>query len=196
MRMRSTIGAVAVAAVLAGAVGGARAELPRRIAVALEPSYYVFDSSFFGLDNGLGVEAALRYEVAYDIYFENAIGGFSTEGDGVPVSGIDYRLGALALFPVLIPYRPAARLGIGFLSANPLTVTPTDSFRPTQTTFYLVGGAGITKSLFEHVLLEAGASFWITPYRYRIYRFNRSNVEMSEQRFIHLGISLGVSYTF
>ena len=173
-----------------------RAELPRRISASLQPSYYIFDSSYFNLKNGFGADASIRYELGWDIYFENSIGAFSTEGSGVSVSGLDYRLNLLAIFPVLIPYRPIARFGIGFISANPITVTPTTTFRPTQTTFYIIGGAGITKSLLDKFLLEAGANFWITPYEYRIYRFNRLSVDVDEQRFIHVGISLGVSYTF
>jgi hypothetical protein len=186
---------VALAAALFTSVG-ARAELPRRISASLQPSYYIFDSGYFNLENGFGVDAAFRYELGSDIYFENSIGLLSTKGSGVSVSGLDYRLNLLAIFPVLIPYRPIARLGIGFLSTNPVTVTPTETFRPTQTTFYFIGGAGITKSLFDQFLLEAGANFWITPYEYRIYRFDRSHVEIDAKRFMHLEISLGLSYTF
>lgn len=174
----------------------ARAEEPRRISVSLEPSLYIFDSNYFGLGNGFGADASLRYEISSDIFFENSLGLFKTEGSGVTVDGLDERLDVMAIFPVLIPYRPIARLGIGFLSANPITVTPTESFRPTQTTFYFIGGAGFTKSVFERFLLEAGASFWVTPYRYRIYRFDRTSVSTEAERFIHVEIQLGVSYTF
>ena len=173
-----------------------RAEMPRRISAAAAVSYYILDGDFFGLGNAVGAKAALRYELANDIYFENSIGFFDTEGSGVDVAGFDYRLGLAAVFPVLIPYRPVARCGIGFLSVNPVTVTPTESFRPTQTTFYLCAGVGATRSLFERFLLEAEASFWITPYRYRIYRFNRIDVTTIEERFMHLSLSLGAVYTF
>jgi hypothetical protein len=46
------------------------------------------------------------------------------------------------------------------------------------------------------VLLEASANFWITPYEYRIYRFNRLDVDTSVERFTHISISFGVAYTF
>lgn len=174
----------------------APAELPRRIAASAAASYYIFDGDFFGLGNAVGAKAALRYELASDIYFENSLGFFDTEGSGVDVGGFDYRLGLAAVFPVLIPYRPVARCGVGFLTVNPVTVTPTESFRPAQTTFYLCAGVGATRSLFERFLLEAEASFWITPYRYRIYRFNRIDVTTSEERFMHVGLSLGAVYTF
>ena len=176
--------------------GAARAELPRRISVTLGPEYYALDSEFFGLKDAYGVGAALRYELTSDIYFENGLGAFMTEGDGVDVSGLDYRLNLVALFPILIPYRPIARLGVGLLSVNPVTATPTSSFRPTQTTFYLIGGAGISRSVLDRLCVEAGANFWITPYEYRIYRFNRLDVETSTERFTHLSISLSVAYTF
>jgi len=176
--------------------GAARAELPRRISVGLESNYYVLDPEFFGLGDAVGVGAALRYELSSDIYFENGLGVFKTEGTGVSVSGLDYHLNLLALFPVLIPYRPVARLGVGFLSVNPVTVTPTESFRPTQTTFYFLCGVGVSRSILDTMLLEASANFWITPYQYRIYRFNRLDVDSSVERFTHLSISLGVAYTF
>jgi hypothetical protein len=176
--------------------GAARAELPRRINVTLGSEYYVLDSEFFGLSNAYGMGGALRYELASDIYFENGIGALRTDGDGVSVGGFDYHLSLLALFPVLIPYRPIARLGIGFLSVNPVTVTPTSTFRPAQTTFYFIGGAGISRSVHDRLSVEACANFWITPYEYRIYRFNRLDVDTSTERFTHLSISLGVAYAF
>jgi hypothetical protein len=174
----------------------ARAQEPRRISVSFQPSLYIFDSTYFGLGNGLGADASLRCEISPDIFFESSLGVFRTQGSGVSVDGLDERLDIVAIFPVLIPYRPIARLGVGFLSTNPVTVTPTQTFRPTQTTFYFIGGAGITKSVLERFVLEAGASFWVTPYKYRIYRFNRVNVSTEAERFIHLEIQLGVSYTF
>ena len=174
----------------------AHAEIPRRVNAALESRYYIFDSEFFGLDGALGIDAALRCELGSDIYVETGLGLFKAQGDDAGVDGLDYHLNLLALFPVLLPYRPVARLGVGFLSVNPVTVTPTDTFRPTQTTFYLLGGAGVTRSISSAVLLEASANFWITPYEYRIYRFNRLDVETSAERFTHLSISLALTYTF
>jgi hypothetical protein len=192
-RARATILVAAAAALLCGA---ARAELPRRIALSVETRYYMLDSEFFGLGDGVGGNAALRYEIANDIYFENGIGVFRADAGDVNVGGLDYQLDFLALFPVLIPYRPVARLGVGFISVNPVTVTPTGTFRPAQTTFYLLGGAGVTRSILDHVLAEASATFWVTPYKYRIYRFNRLDVTTSAERFTHLSISIGLAYTF
>jgi len=176
--------------------GAAHADSPRRISATIAPTAYVFDSQFFGLASGFGVEAALRYELGTDIYLENGLGLLKTSGSGANVDGLDYRLNLLAIFPVLIPYRPVARFGVGVLSVNPITVTPTTSFRPTQTTFYILGGAGVTRSIVNHVDLEAGADFWITPYEYRLYRFNRSDVTVERERFTHLSISMGITYSF
>jgi hypothetical protein len=190
---------IAVAAMVAAAVHlatGVRAETPRRIAVAARFTYYIFDGEFFGLGGAVGAGAALRYELMRDIHFENSLGILDTKGSGVDVGGLDYRLNVVAVFPVLIPYRPVARCGIGLISVDPVTVTPTKSFRPSQTTFYLTGGVGATRSLVENFLVEAEASFWITPYRYRIYEFNRFDVAVREERFMHVGISLGAVYTF
>jgi len=193
---RARFGAACAAIVLLGLCGAARAAQERRIAATLEPTSYVFDSQFFGLSSGFGVDAALRCELGSDIYFENTLGLFKTKGSGVTVDGLDYRLNLLAIFPVLIPYRPVARFGVGFLSVNPVTVTPTTTFRPAQTTFYILGGAGVTRAIFDRVLIDAGAEFWITPYEYRIYRFNRLDVETQLERFTHLSISVGITYTF
>jgi hypothetical protein len=190
--------ALALAAAGAFAAGGARAETPRQICASLESHYYIFDSKFFDLENAFGAGAALRYELASDFYFENGIGLFGADANGVAVDGLDYRLNLFAIFPLLIPvpYRPVARLGVGFLSVNPVTATPTDTYRPTQTTFYLFGGAGITRTFLKNMLVEASVNAWITPYKYRIYRFNRLNVGTDVERFTHLSISLALTYQF
>ena len=202
--MRKHLGIVhrcAVAAALAVLVAcpfrsPAGAQLPRRISATLAPEYYALDSKFFGLSDAYGIGVALRYELFSDIYFENGLGVLTTEGSGVDVSGLDYRLSLVTLFPILIPYRPIARLGVGLLSVNPVTVTPTSSFRPTQTTFYCIGGVGVSRSVFDRICVEACANLWITPYKYRTYRFNRLDVETSTDRFTHLSVSLAVTYTF
>ena len=193
-RLAGTTAAILGAAVLLAS--GVRAELPRRIGVSAACTYYVLDEDFFDLGDAVGVGAAFRYELSGDIYFENSLGFFGTEGSLVDVTGLDARFNLVALFPVLIPYRPIARCGVGFMSVNPITVTPTESFRPAQTTFYLCGGAGLTRSLYENVLVQMEATFWVTPYRYRVYRFNRLDVTVSEERFAHVGLSLGAVYTF
>ena len=190
--------ALALAAFGAFVVRGALAETPRQICASIESRYYIFDSSFFNLESGFGAGAALRYELASDFYFENGIGMFGADGGGVAVDGLDYRLNLFAIFPLLIPVRcrPVARLGVGFLSVNPITATPTSTYRPTQTTFYVLGGAGVTRAFFRSMLVEANANVWITPYKYRIYRFNRVDVDTNIERFTHLSISLALTYTF
>ncbi|MDD4857163.1 MAG: hypothetical protein PHD74_03555 [Candidatus Krumholzibacteria bacterium] len=189
--------AVACAALAALAFCGAsRAETPRRISVSINPACYIFDSRFFDVDDAFGGDVALRYEIARYIHFESAIGSFRGRGGGVDVDGFDYRLNLVGVIPVLVPYRPIARLGVGFISVDPITVTPTETFRPTQTAFYFLFGAGITRSMGDRVLVELGANLWLTPYRYRIYRFDRQDVEATPERFEHLAISVGAAYTF
>jgi hypothetical protein len=190
--------ALAFAALGAFAFRGALAETPRHICASIESRYYVFDPAFFDLGNAFGGGAALRCEIASDIYFENAIGMFFAKGGGVTVNGLDDRLNLLAIFPFFVPpsLRPVARFGVGFMSVNPLTATPTKTYRPTQTAFYVLGGAGVTRTFFGNVLVEAGANVWITPYKYRIYRFNRVDVSTSTARFTQLALSLALTYTF
>ena len=198
MRARTCPAAGRLRFALALAALGALAGAPRQICASLESHYYVFDSKFFDLESAFGAGAALRYEIASDFYFENGIGLFSADANGVSVDGLDYRLNLFAIFPLLIPvpYRPVARLGVGFLSINPLTATPTDTYRPTQTALYLFGGAGITRTFLKNMLVEASANVWITPYKYRIYRFNRLDVDTDTERFTHLSISLAATYLF
>ncbi len=190
--------ALALAVLGAFAAGGARAENHRRICASLESHYFIFDSKFFDLEGALGAGAALRYELASDFYFENGIGLFGADANGVAVDGLDYRLNLFMIVPYFMPLRcrPVARLGVGFLSVNPVTATPTDTYRPTQTAFYVFGGAGLTRAVLKHFLVEASANAWITPYKYRIYRFNRVDVDTSVERFAHLSISLALTYTF
>ncbi len=191
---------LALAIVAAGALtwAGASAETPRRICASLETRYYIFDPAFFDIDDGLGGGAALRYEIANDFYFENAIGLIDGEADGVDIDGFDYRLNLFAIIPYFIPvpYRPVARLGVGFLSVNPVTATPTDTYRPTQTTMYLLAGAGINRMFLKRMLVELGAEVLFTPYQYRIYEFDRQNVVTNLERFTHYSATLAVTYTF
>jgi hypothetical protein len=190
--------ALALASLAPCGARGETAETPQRICASLESRYYIFDSRFFEIGNAFGGGAALRYEIASDFYFENAIGAFRANGGGVNVDGLDYRLNLFVIVPIFmpVPYRPVARLGVGFLSVNPVTATPTESYRPTQTTFYVLGGAGITRVFMRRMLVEAGAGVWISPYLYRIYRFNRSNVSTDTERFTHVAFSLAFTYTF
>ena len=171
-------------------------ESNRRIGVGLSPGFFIFDGEYFGLDNAPGVDLRIRYELDWNIYFENRLGYLFSEGSGTSVGGFSYQLGLTAILPYLIPYRPIVSLGIGFLSVDPITVTPTDTFRPSQTTFYFVGGAGVTRSIKENITVEAMSNVWISPYRYRIYRFNRADIEIDEKQFTHVSFHLGVSYIF
>lgn len=187
---------IAVAALCRPAAGGAESSSSRRLSLEARGTYYILDTGFFGLSNAPGVEAAFRCEIVPALYVENALGFFATEGAGVSVNGFDYAFSVVALFPFLVPYRPVARAGVGFLTVDPVTVTPTGTFRPAQTTFYFVGGVGISRSITDRVHLEANASFWVTPYRYRVYAFDRREVLLTEERFAHLGLSLGAVYSF
>lgn len=171
-------------------------ETSRRIGAGLRFNYYMLDDGYFDLENGLGMNLSFRYELGWDIYFENIIGGLRTEGSGVNVNGLIYNLGFTAIFPVLIPYRPYASFGIGVQSVNPITVNPVETYRPTQTTFYFTAGAGITRSIKENFLVEASAGVWFTPYKYRVYTFDRNKVTTENKQFTHVTFSLGISYNF
>jgi hypothetical protein len=176
--------------------GNAHGEVNRRIGIGIFPGFFILDGDYFGLENAPGVDIRFRYELEANIYFENRIGYLLTEGDGRSVGGFNYQMGLTAILPYLIPYRPIASFGIGFLSVDPITVTPTETFRPSQTTFYFVFGAGVTRTVRENITLEAMGNLWLAPYRYRIYRFNRSDVEMEKARFTHMSVHFGVSYIF
>lgn len=196
LRVLSCVVLVVAAAACRPGAGAAGESCPPRFGCAARGTYFVLDSGFFGLSNGSGAEAALRCELARNLHFESSLGFFGTEGAGVPVDGFDCALSLVALLPVLLPYRPVARAGVGWLTVDPVTVTPTSTFRPSQTAFYLVGGVGVSRAVVGRVHLEAAASFWITPYRYRVYAFDRQEVLVAEERFTHVGISLGAVYSF
>ncbi len=174
----------------------ARAQEPRRISVSVQPTFYRFDSDYFGLEPGFGADVALRYEVVPNIFFENSAGLFRTKGNGVVVDGFDERLVAMAILPGFVSYKAVARLGIGFLSTNPITVTPTQTFRPTQTTFYVVAGAGLARPVYKRFLVDGGVNLWATPYKYRIYTFDRTDVTTRSEAFTQLEVLLSVAYTF
>ncbi len=173
-----------------------RGESNRRIGIGIFPGFFILDSDYFDLSNAPGFDLRIRYELEWNIYFENRLGYLFSDGNGASVGGFSYQLGLTAILPYLIPYRPVASLGIGFLSADPITVTPTRTFRPSQTTFYFTGGGGFTRSIRENISIEATGNIWISPYRYRIYRFNRSDVEIEKKQFTHLSFHIGVSYIF
>jgi hypothetical protein len=174
----------------------ARGETQRRMNIGLNFNYYLLDDDYFAMDSAVGALFAFRYEIANNIYFENCLGSFASNADGINIDGMNYQFGAAAILPYLIPYRPVVRLGVGFLSVNPVTVTPTESFRPGQTAFYFIAGAGMTRSIRENIIVEATANIYYTPYDYRIYEFDRSEVTTNAVRFTHYVFNLGISYSF
>ncbi len=169
----------------------------RRIAALFCPTFYITDPDYFNVNNSTGASVGFRYEIYRDTYFENSLGGFRDGGTGYNVDSFCYRFGVTTLVPILIPYRPLAHLGVAFLTSDPPTVVPTETYRPSQTTFYVVAGAGVNYSLgWYDIAAELRTDFMITPYRYVIYRFYRDRVESHQERFMHLTVSLGLSYTF
>ena len=183
-----------LAIILFGAA--ARGEMQRRINVGIDFNYYLLDGEFFGMDDGIGGGLALRYEISNDVYLENVFGRFTANDGIVDIDGLNYHVDLLAVFPVLIPYRPILRAGIGFLAVNPITVTPTETYRPGQTAFYLIGGGGLTRTIRENIIVEASADLYMTPYEYTIYEFDRSSVSTEDVRFTHLVFNIGVNYAF
>ena len=174
----------------------ARSEMQRRMNAGLDFNYYLFDSDYFGMDDGFGAGAVFRYEIWNNIYLENAIGRFMSNDGVVDIDGLNYHIDLLSIFPVLIPYRPLLRIGLGFLAVNPITATPTETYRPAQTAFYLIGGGGFTRSFRENLFMEASVDFYLTPYEYRIYEFDRSSVSTDDSRFSHFILTIGASYAF
>ncbi len=168
----------------------------RRINTAFFPSFYLFDADYFELKNAPGADLALRYEIYNNTFFENRLGIFGRSQNGRTVGGFNGQLGVISYLPFLIPYRPFLRGGMGLLSANPVTSTPSDTYRPSQTQFYLVAGGGVSRPLFGHVMAEVGVYAMLTPYKYMIYSFDRKNIYTGERQFTHFVISLGCSYTF
>ncbi len=174
----------------------AHGEMQRRMNIGLSFNYYLLDEDYFGMDDGFGTGFAFRYEIANNAYLENMIGIFTSNDGVVDIDGLNYHLDLLAIFPILIPYRPFVRLGVGFLAVNPITATPTETYRPAQTAFYLIGGGGFTRSFRENIFLEASTEIYLTPYEYTIYEFDRSSVSTRDASFSHLVFSLGLSYSF
>lgn len=174
----------------------ARGETQRRINVGLDFNYYMLDGDYFRMDDGFGAGFTFRFEVANNIYIENVIGRFTANDGVVDIDGLNYHLDLLAIFPVLIPYRPLVRVGAGFLAVNPITTTPTQTYRPAQTAFYLIGGGGFSRSIRENIFVEATVDFYVTPYEYTIYEFDRDAVSTQDARFSHLAFNVGAYYAF
>ena len=195
--MKSLITIVALVSIcLALPVQSVCGQMERRIGGGAEINYYFFDSDFFGMEDGWGLDFAFKYEISQNVFFDTRFGFLTSDQEGTRVNGLDYQLGVTGVFPVLIPYRPYARAGIGIITVNPITVTPVETFRPGQTTFYFIFGGGFTRSLKENITLDLGASIWVAPYNYRIYSFDRSQVDTYDAQFTHATISLGLTYIF
>ncbi len=197
MRYELVLSAVLCFTIIAAVLpSNALGESNRRIGIGFFPGFFILDNDYFGLENGPGFDLRIRYEFQANIYFENRLGYLFSDESGTSVGGFSYQLGLTTILPYLIPYRPVASLGIGFLSADPITVTPTNTFRPSQTTFYFIGGGGVTRSIKENITIEAMGNIWVSPYHYRIYRFNRREVEIDEKQFTHVSFHVGISYIF
>ncbi len=175
---------------------GAGAQEMRRLSVGLVPVFYLFDDSYFGIGNGGGADLVTRYEIRQNVFFENRLGLYSADQDGNSITGFNGQIGATAFPSIWIPWRPSVRLAFALMTADPVVSEPVEAFRPSQTVFYLVAGAGITRSISADFQLEGGIDLMFTPYEYRVYKFYRQYVEMAETRFVHLAFFIGASYTF
>jgi hypothetical protein len=187
---------VAAAAILFSGLTGVSAQETRKLSAGLLPVYYVFDDKYFGIGNGGGADVVLRYELKQNIFFENRLGGYGAKQEDNNVTGFNGQVGLTAFFPIWIPYRPSARFAMALMTADPVISEPVEEFRPSQTVFYIVIGAGITRSLKADFQIEGGVDLLFTPYSYRIYEFYRQYVEISEVKFNHLAFYIGASYFF
>jgi hypothetical protein len=184
------------AAALSVAPSGSEAAGVRRLNAGLIPAFYLFDSDYFGIGNGGGMDLVLRYEIRDNIFIENRLGGYAASQDGHSITGFNGQLGATVFLPYWIPWRPTARAGLALMTANPVVSEPVQEFRPSQTVFYTLIGLGITRSITADLHIEAGVDLLFTPYSYRVYEFYRQYVEVSDKRFTHAAVSLGISYIF
>lgn len=196
MDKRLPVSLVLTAVILSVAVSGSDAQGIRRLNAALLPAFYVFDSDYFGIGNGGGMDVVLRYEIRDNVFLENRLGGYAASQDGHSITGFNGQLGVTAFLPYWIPWRPSARAALALMTADPVISDPVQEFRPSQTVFYALIGLGITRSITAAFQIEAGVDLMFTPYSYRIYEFYRQYVEVHDARFTHAAFSLGASYTF
>jgi hypothetical protein len=173
-----------------------RAQELRRLSVGILPVFYAFDGDYFGIEAGGGADLSLRYEIKQNIFLENRLGGYAGKQGGHNITGFNGQVGATAFLPYWIPWRPSVRAGLALMTANPVISDPVEEFRPSQTVFYLVAGAGITRSISAEFQIEAGVDVLFTPYAYNVYEFYRQYVDVTEARFTHLAVFIGASYTF
>ncbi|MCU0639211.1 MAG: hypothetical protein MUF59_05005 [Candidatus Krumholzibacteria bacterium] len=185
---------LAVFAALAPSEG--RAQSSRRMSGGLLVSHIALDSEYFGMNGATGTDIFIRYEVLGNIHAETRIGAFSSDDDGHSVGMFKGQLGLAFVSTSFLPYRLFGRAALGLLSSNPVTVTPTDTFRPSQTTFNIVVGIGADRFLWKSLAAEAGLDVMFTPYKYNVYTFDRQSVSTDPSQFTHFVISLGASWSF
>lgn len=173
-----------------------RAQSSRRMSGGLLVSHIALDSEYFGMSGATGTDIFVRYEILGNIHAETRIGAFSADDDGHSVGMFNGQLGLTFVSTSYLPYRLFGRAALGLLSSNPVTVTPTDTFRPSQTTFNIVLGVGANRFLWKSLAAEAGLDVMITPYKYNVYTFDRQSVSIDPSQFIHFMISLGASWSF
>ena len=195
MKIRTLAAVAVIAAVLAIHVDAGAQEV-RRFNAGLLPVFYLFDEDYFGIGEGGGADLVLRYEITNNIFIENRLGAYGAKQGDVGITGLNGQIAASVFFPVWIPYRPSARLGLGILSANPVVSDPIEEFRPSQTLMYLVVGVGMTRSIRADFQIEGGVDLLFTPYRYNVYKFYRQYYEVNEARFSHIAFYIGASYIF
>jgi len=159
-------------------------------------SRIALDSDYFGMDGATGADIFIRCEILGNIYAETRMGAFSADDDGNSVGIFNGQLGLAYVSTSYLPYRLFGRAALGLLSSNPVTVTPTDTFRPSQTTFNIVLGVGADRFLWKSLAAEAGFDVMFTPYKYNVYTFNRQSVSSDPSQFTHFMISLGASWSF
>ena len=185
---------IAVLAALTPSDG--RAQSSRRMSAGLHVSHIALDSDYFGMDGATGADIFIRCEILGNIYAETRMGAFSAEDDGNSVGIFNGQLGLAYVSTSYLPYRLFGRAAFGLLSSNPITVTPTDTFRPSQTTFNIVLGVGADRFLWKSLAAETGLEVMFTPYKYNVYTFDRQSVSIDPSQFIHFMISLGASWSF
>ncbi len=168
----------------------------RRVTAGLLTSYIALDKDYFGMDSAIGADFFFRYEIFGNVFVENRLGAFSSDDDGYGVGMFNGQIGVTFISTHFLPYRPYGRAAFCLLSANPLTATPTDTFRPSQTNLYFVLGLGVNTFVWKGIAAEAGVDVMFTPYEYIVYTFDRQSVGSEAVQFTHFGFSLGASYSF
>ncbi len=169
----------------------------RKVNTALLASYVIFDSEYFGMDSAVGTDIVLRYGLFADLYLESRLGTFASSNNDTKIHGFNSQIGITAFAQDFLPFRPGIRVALGLYSTNPVIVTPTETFRPSQTTFYFITGLNIGRYIWKGLLVEIGADVMFTPYEYKKYTFARPDqVSTENAQFTHFVFSLGTSFSF